>query len=301
MGLIGTIKNLLSKGELDIGGADGVTKEKKHIETTEIGKQEGSGAGAYYYEKMTVERTRMAAYADYELMDSEHPELSSALDIFADNSVAGEESEDQRFAVTSDDEKVKAVLTDINKRTRINQELWPLTRDLCKYGDEFEEIVVNSAGLIVRLKALPQAQMYRNEDEFGLLLEERAFEQKNPATEKVIASFEPWQIAHFRNKTNRKGQYGTSIFASARRLFKQLQMMEDGMVVGRLSRSHMRYLYKIDTGELPPPEGEAHVESVKRKVKKSGYSAFSGSSASAGASSGTVSGSGMFQGSIGAS
>ncbi|MCK5615014.1 portal protein [Candidatus Pacearchaeota archaeon] len=268
MGLIGTIKILLNKGETDIGGADGVSIEKKHIETTEIGKQEGSGAGAYYYEKMTVERTRLAAYADYELMDSEHPELSSALDIFADNSVAGEESEAERFAVTSDDEKVKAVLTDINKRTRINQELWPLTRDLCKYGDEFEEIVVNSAGLIVRLKALPQAQMYRNEDEFGLLLEERAFEQKNPATEKVIASFEPWQIAHFRNKTNRKGQYGTSIFASARRLFKQLQMMEDGMVVGRLSRSHMRYVYKIDVGEMPPAEAEAHVESVKRRVKK---------------------------------
>jgi hypothetical protein len=193
---------------------------------------------------------------------------NSSLDVYADNCVAGEEPEEQRFAIDSEDEKVKEVLTDINKRTRIDQELWPLTRDLCKYGDEFEEIIVNSAGLVVRLKALPQNEMFRNEDQYGLLLEERAFEQKDTATEKVLAKFEPWQIAHFRNRTSRKGQYGTSIFSPARRLFKQLQMMEDGMVIGRLSRSHMRYVYKIDVGEMAPAEAEAHVESVKRRIKK---------------------------------
>jgi hypothetical protein len=193
---------------------------------------------------------------------------NSALDIYADNSVAGEESEEQRFAVDSEDDKIKEVLTDINKRTRIDQEIWPLTRDLCKYGDEFEEIVVNSAGLVVRLKALPQDEMFRNEDQYGLLLEERAFEQKDKATKKVLAKFEPWQISHFRNRTSRKGQYGTSIFSPARRLFKQLQMMEDGMVVARLSRSHMRYVYMIDVGEMAPAEAEAHVESVKRRIKK---------------------------------
>jgi intein/homing endonuclease len=153
---------------------------------------------------------------------------NSSLDVYADNCVAGEEPEEQRFAIDSEDEKVKEVLTDINKRTRIDQELWPLTRDLCKYGDEFEDT----------------------------------------ATEKVLAKFEPWQIAHFRNRTSRKGQYGTSIFSPARRLFKQLQMMEDGMVIGRLSRSHMRYVYKIDVGEMAPAEAEAHVESVKRRIKK---------------------------------
>ena len=276
-GLINSIKNLLGRGSHDdIGGADGISPVKGG-NTTEIGKHgddgrgpggDGTGTGDYYYKKMIIERTRKASYIDYDLMDAEHPELSSSLDVYADNCVAGEESEEQRFAIDSEDEKVKEVLTDINKRTRIDQELWPLTRDLCKYGDEFEEIIVNSAGLIVRLKALPQNEMFRNEDQYGLLLEERAFEQKDTATEKVLAKFEPWQIAHFRNRTSRKGQYGTSIFSPARRLFKQLQMMEDGMVIGRLSRSHMRYVYKIDVGEMAPAEAEAHVESVKRRIKK---------------------------------
>lgn len=271
MGLVNTIKNLLGKGAHDIGGPEGISQGKTSgNETTETGRQQhdGTGTGDFYYKKMIIERTRIAAYLDYELMDAEHPELSSALDIYADVSVAGEESEEQRFAIDSEDDKVKEVLTDINKRTRIDQDIWPLTRDLCKYGDEFEEIVVSSAGLIVRLKALPQEQMFRNEDKFGLLVEERAFEQRDPATKKVLASFEPWQIAHFRNRTTRKGQYGTSIFSSARRLFKQLQMIEDGLVVGRLSRAHMRYVYKIDVGEMAPAEAEAHVESVKRRVKK---------------------------------
>lgn len=278
-GLINRIKTVIGKGGHDsIGGADGVaTSGDIRGGTTEIGVTgsedfgpggEGTGTGDYYYKKMIIERTRQASYIDYELMDSEHPELSSSLDIYSDNCVAGEESEDERFAIDSEDDKIKEVLTDINKRTRIDQEIWALTRDLCKYGDEFEEIVVNSAGLIVRLKALPQNEMFRNEDQYGLLSEKRAFEQKDAATEKVIAQFEPWQIAHFRNRTNRKAQYGSSIFSPARRLFKQLQMMEDGMVIARLSRSHMRYVYKIDVGEMSPPEAEAHVESVKRKIKK---------------------------------
>ena len=279
-GLINSIKNALGRDSHDdMGGADGISPSAsgENKNTTEIGKYgadgtgfggDGTGTGDFYYKKMITERTRLASYIDYELMDAEHPELSSALDIYADNSVAGEESEEQRFAVDSEDDKIKEVLTDINKRTRIDQEIWPLTRDLCKYGDEFEEIVVNSAGLVVRLKALPQDEMFRNEDQYGLLLEERAFEQKDKATKKVLAKFEPWQISHFRNRTSRKGQYGTSIFSPARRLFKQLQMMEDGMVVARLSRSHMRYVYMIDVGEMAPAEAEAHVESVKRRIKK---------------------------------
>lgn len=269
MGLIDKIKSLIGKGGHDIGGPEGISQEKGASETTtEQGRQEeGASAGDFYYQKIAMERTRLAGYLDYELMDNEHPELSSALDIYSDNSIAGEESEDQRFAIDSEDEKVKEVLEDINKRTRIDQEIWPLTRDLCKYGDEFEEIVVNSAGLVVRIKALPQNTMYRNEDPYGRLVVERAFEQKNN-TGKVVVQFEPWQIAHFRNRTSRKGQYGKSILAPARRLFKQLQMMEDGMVIGRLSRAHMRYVYKIDVGEMAPPEAEAHVESVKRRVKK---------------------------------
>lgn len=265
-GIIHRVKSLIGKA----GEAAPEEMGRRHGEdtTSETGLTlEGAAVGDYYYKKVQMERTRLAGYIDYELMDDEFPELSSALDIYADNTIAGEEESKERFAVDSEDEKVKEVLEDINKRTGINEEIWPLARDLCKYGDVFEEIVVSNDNLIARLKSLPPSQMFRNEDKFGRLEEGRAFEQKDK-TGKVLAQFEAWQVVHFRNRVTRTAQYGRSILAPARRLFKQVQMMEDGMVIGRLSRAHMRYVYKIDVGELPPSEAELHVEKVKRRIKK---------------------------------
>ena len=270
VGLINRIKNrIMSLG--DKGGDEIVTKQQDKDTTTETGAGAGDvpqgGYAEYYYKNTKVEKTRHAGYADYELMDDEYPELSSALDIYADNAIAGEEDEKDKFAVKSEDEKIENVIGDINKRTGIDREVWSMARDLCKYGDTFEEIVVSNAQLIVRLKQLPEKQMYRIHDEYGRLMPEQAFIQKGEADRK-IAEFQSWQIAHFRNLTSRKEKYGRSILASARRMFKQIQMIEDGMVISRLSRAQMRYVHKIDVGELPPTEAEAIVERVKRRTKK---------------------------------
>jgi len=271
VGLIGRIRSLMTRSVDKV--PDEIMPDEKTVETsTETGRGAGEDRGIadVYYEKVKIERTRMAAYADYDLMDEEFPELSSALDIYADNAIAGDSDEEEdKFAIECEDDKVKEVLEDTNKRVDMHGILWPTVRDICKYGDEFEEIVVSNDDLIVRLKSLPQNQMYRNQDKYGRLDQEKAFIQKDD--QKVLAEFEPWQIVHFRNRVSRKYQYGRSILAPARRLFQQLQMMEDGMVVSRLSRAHMRYVHKVDVGELPPVEGEALVERVMRRTKKKRY------------------------------
>ena len=202
-GLIDRIRGLLIRGtmkgapeELDkiAGGKDGDND-------TGLGLGPGQGPGAgdpkgfsdLYYEMVKIERTRMAGYIDFDLMDEEYPELASALDIYADNAVAGEQEEDDHFAVECEDERAKEVIDDINKRVGMENAIWSMTRDLCKYGDEFEEVVIDRDNLVARLKALPQEKMYRNQDAYGNLLPEKAFEQKDKSA-KVIAEFQPWQL-----------------------------------------------------------------------------------------------------------
>lgn len=60
--------------------------------TTETGKGAGEvsggvlgAVGRWYYDQVKTEQTRLARYRDYDLMDAEFPELSSALDIYAGN------------------------------------------------------------------------------------------------------------------------------------------------------------------------------------------------------------------------
>jgi hypothetical protein len=82
-----------------------------------------------------------------------------------------------------------------------------------------------------------------------------------------IGEFEKWQIVHWKNGGTKK-MHGDSILKPVRRVYKQLQLMEDGMVIGRLTRSHLRYKVLVDVGGMAKEDAEAHVESVKNKMRK---------------------------------
>ena len=69
-------------------------------------------------------------------------------------------------------------------------------------------------------------------------------------------TFENWQIAHFRILGNDKyAPYGTSILEPARRIWRQLVLMEDAMMAYRVIRSSERRVFKIDVGAIPPQRG----------------------------------------------
>src|SRR5690606_12283684 len=55
---------------------------------------------------------------------------------------------------------------------------------------------------------------------------------------------------------------------AARRPFKQLRMMEDAVVIARLTRAHNRLAYMVDTGRMTPEEAQTHLERVKQSLRK---------------------------------
>jgi len=120
--------------------------------------------------------------------------------------------------------------------------------------------------MIVRSKNLPAKTMYREDDEYGRP-REKPYVQKDEATQVAVAEFEPWQIVHWKNG-GMKRKYGDSTLKSVRRVYKQLQMMEDGMVVGRLTRSHLRYKILVDVEGMEREEAVTHVKDVKKEFKK---------------------------------
>jgi hypothetical protein len=81
--------------------------------------------------------------------------------------------------------------------------------------------------------------------------------------------FEEWQVAHFRLITDgTRLPYGRSILDSSRKLWKQLQLSEDAMLVYRILRAPERRVHYIEVGNLDPPDIPAYVEKVKRDLKK---------------------------------
>lgn len=226
---------------------------------------------AWLAEQLRLSRERRKIIQDYEVMDNESPEISSALDIYADNTVEGDSESDEVITIKTDDPKVAEVLGDLKRRLKLDSLVWPIARSLAKYGEDFEEIVVNDRMEIVRLNFLHPEEMIRNENRRGEFPEDGpAFEQKDVSTDKTIAEFEPWQIIHFRLQKDRGSRYGTSSspLHPVRKVYKQLSMMEDAVVIARLTRAHQRFVHIIDTANLNPDEARDHVKRVRREMRK---------------------------------
>jgi hypothetical protein len=169
------------------------------------------------------------------------------------------------------------------------KKLFNRTLNLYCNGDEFWETVVNPENPkdgIVRLEFLPCDSMYRIETTKGRLLE---FQQSKEgpdyesiakidvmdATEADLMQcravrFHPNQIVHLRIGADRKTfyPYGVSLIEPARGPAHSLRIMEDSMIVYRLSRAPERRVFYIDTQGIPPAKAEAFMERVKDQLKK---------------------------------
>ena len=78
------------------------------------------------------------------------------------------------------------------------------------------------------------------------------------------------QIVHFRLHTSDPifYPYGKSIAALCHRVFRSLRMMEEAMMIYRLSRAPERRIFYVDTGNLPTSKAEMFIERLKQKFKK---------------------------------
>jgi len=239
-------------------------EQPKREETTETSTY--SGVVSYYYQKTKLERTRLAKYGDYEEMDENYPEISSSLDLYADNATKERGQSGEVIEIKSSDSAAKNCLDELIGRLNLNDTLWDTARNMAKMGDDFDEVVCDESGDVVYLKNLPARSMFVEVDEYGRL-KEKPYVQKDETGSIELCRFEPWQIIHWKNG-GMKRLYGESVMKSIRRVYKQLQMMEDGMVIARLTRSHMRYKILVDVEGMTAEEREEYLRKIKNEFKK---------------------------------
>jgi len=178
-----------------------------------------------------------------------------------------DESAVDTFNITSDNANVANQLDAIATRLKLKHMATPLAREIVKYGGSFLEIVCAPSGEVTRIKPMYPHTMQRNEDNFGQL-EDVAFTQHDPRTWAPIAKFAAWQIVHFRYQRTFHRMYGTSVLQPVRRVYKQLQLMEDGMVIGRLYRSHVRFAVYVPVEGMSKDDAEEYIEKLRKKFKR---------------------------------
>jgi hypothetical protein len=229
-----------------------------------------------YQQAVFYETTRIASYTDFESMEF-FPEISAALDILMEESTT-QDSKGKVLQIYSESDRVKRVLNDLFfNRLDIHTTLPMWTRNTVKYGDNFVYLDIDDKEGIVNCKQLPNIEIERHEGDVynsinGVIDVERnkkkgddlKFVWKNREFE-----FNSWQIAHFRLLgDDRRLPYGTSVLEKARRIYKQLMLSEDAMLIYRITRAPERRIFKIFVGNIDDKDVEPYVQQIANKFKR---------------------------------
>jgi len=220
-------------------------------------------AQAIFQQSLIGGAERQERFRDYEEMD-QSPEISKALDIYADDSCTYSEEGDV-IKIISDDEKLKAELEELYyERLDIEFHLWTWIRNLTKYGDQFNLLdVVDKEGVVGAI-ALPTLEIDREEGYNG---DPNSVRYK--WTVQGNTYFENFQISHMRILgDDRFLPYGRSVLEPARKIYKQLTMAEDAMLVYRMTRAPERRVFYIEVGNIPPKDVESYIMKARDSLKR---------------------------------
>ena len=215
--------------------------------------------------KILISRDKQLRYTDFDQMEYT-PEIASALDVYADEITTSSDL-NPLVHIECHNREIKDIIhTLLYSVLNVESNLFGWARSMCKFGDYFLYLDIDDEMGVTNVIPLPVREVER-------------LEGKDPINPNYIqyywsgegegVTFENWQIAHFRVLGNDKYvPYGTSTLEPARRIWRQLVLLEDAMMAYRIVRSPERRVFYIDVGNIPAEDVEQYIEQVKTQMKR---------------------------------
>ena len=229
-----------------------------------------------YSDTLLTKTMRLNLFKDYENMDND-PIVSSALDIYADESTMKSEY-GEVLTIKTDNDQIKQILHNLYYDiVNIEFNLWPWIRNMCKYGDFFLKLDINEKYGITNVVPMSVYDVSRmegldpeNPEYIKFLIEqgtnEHRYKSETAATREELENYE---VAHFRLLSDSNYlPYGKSQVEGGRKIWKQLTLMEDAMLIHRIMRAPEKRVFKIDIGNIPPAEVDNYMQQIVNKMKK---------------------------------
>lgn len=257
------------------------TSDKAEYETAKLQAQQNKYLGqvwkkvehGLFQQAINYETTRIGSYSDFEAMEF-YPEIAATLDIMMEESTTLN-SNGRMVNVYSESKRVKGIIEDLLfNRLDIHTSLPMWIRNTCKYGDNFVYLNIDDRRGVVGAKQMPNYEMERREAGLFDTLTQQADTQGGNDKVKFYwrgrdVEFNSWQMAHFRLLgDDRRLPYGTSVLEKARRIWKQLLLSEDAMLVYRVTRAPERRVYKIYVGNMDDKDVEPYVNAIANRFKR---------------------------------
>jgi hypothetical protein len=293
--LFNSLQRLFSTDILvrNVGGDELKIADINHIQST--GKYQTNSlldrfSRLYIYNNKNIfnpnlnyQTLRIQLYSDYEAMDTD-PLIASTLDILADESTL-KSAMGEVLSIKSSDENIQRVLYNLYYDVlNIEFNLWSWIRNMCKYGDFFLKLEISEKFGVYNVIPYTVYHMVRHEgmdkedptkvtfsiDPDGLA--SSADPNYIPNNSKQVIALDNYEVAHFRliSDTNYL-PYGRSYIEPARKIYKQLTLMEDAMLIHRIMRAPEKRMFYINVGAIPPNEVEQFMQKTINNIKKTPY------------------------------
>lgn len=223
---------------------------------------------------LKVDDTDINRYVEVELMDLEVPEISTALDVNADYIVyPNENNKNKTVNITSTNVKAQNKIDEIESRISVQQQLFPMVRGMLKYGDNAEEIVTNvDRNRVLGFRNIPIKTVV------PVMID--GFPNNDPRIVqhicgKKVAEFKAEEVFHLSLNTDR-GRYcrygkGVPMLEKSRLLYRQVKLMEEGVMISRLSRANQNYAIIVDVGDLQGEDALSFLDQYRKRVTRRKY------------------------------
>jgi hypothetical protein len=234
---------------------------------------------------LNYQTLRIQLYSDYEAMDTD-PLIASTLDIIADEATV-KNDQGEILQIQSSDENIQRVLYNLFYDVlNIEFNLWSWTRQMCKYGDFFLKLEISEKFGIYNVLPYTVYHMVRREgedpenpakvifqlDPDGLASSQHPNYLPKRKNDRRVVDFDNYEVAHFRLISDTAYlPYGRSYIEPARKIFKQVTLMEDAMLIHRIMRAPEKRMFYINVGNVPPNEVEQFMQKTMNQMKKTPY------------------------------
>jgi hypothetical protein len=225
-------------------------------------------AGGRYEAAAAFQGSRLQLFRDYDMMDND-PIISSVMDIYADESTVKDEF-GNILTINSKNTQIQEILHNLFYDVlNVEFNLWPWVRNMAKYGDFFLYLDIDPEYGVVNVLPLSVYETIRIEGQDPGNPFSVKFKIGNDFLNLGKTEFDNYEIAHFRllSDTNFL-PYGKAMIEGGRRVWKQLQLMEDAMLIHRIMRAADKRKILVDIGNIPPAEIDTFMNRIIERMKK---------------------------------
>jgi len=237
----------------------------------------------WYSQVLRGPGSRAQSYRQYDLMDTD-VDISRSLDIIAEEVSSKDEKSNLPFEIVyqKEDNQDVSDSTSVTLRQALRQwtdfqdfqrRIFSIARTLVKYGDCFFQKTSDTK----KWKYIDPSLVYGIEiDENGkpvaYHIKEAGHGQHNsyqPRTEKLDI-IPAAAIIHFTmsDDMGTSVPFGQSILQPIYRVYRQLTMIEDAVIIYRIVRAPERRVFYIDTGNMPPQRVKQYLEQIKNEIRQ---------------------------------